>query len=235
MEKRPKSKTWKLGPEARWALKVEDTGDHVAAQSLQDGKVEEQWEIHKDKVVYHNHLEGATEEAPSTPDLLEEARESFNSEEDASALFDKIKGYVENTVEEHKRKQEEEKRKKEEEKRRALMAKAVRVVFGGRETGAGAYTQVHIYSLRQHKEIKPHRTEYSRTGRHWRDIWFLLPGRYFVAEVDITNSGRNRSSIHALVVEDGGWRLEEWEGEPPEWAELPPEVLEALDMVEGEY
>ena len=97
----------------------------------------------------------------------------------------------------------------------------VRVEFPGRSTGMGAYTQYHIFSLRQRREIKPHRTEYSRSGRHWRDIWFLLPGKYFLAWRDVSNSGKHYCGYGALIVEpDGRYYKEKWEGDPPSWVDL---------------
>jgi len=69
--------------------------------------------------------------------------------------------------------------------------RAVKVCLSGRSTGMGAYTQYYLYSIRQQKRLKPHRTEWSRTGRHWDDIYYLLPGKYFLAIKDISNSGKH--------------------------------------------
>jgi len=121
------------------------------------------------------------------------------------------------------------------EEKKAHPCRPVRVELEGRSTKRGAYTQPHIYSLRQRRELPPRRVIESRTGHHWLNVWFLCPGRYFAAIEDRSNSGKNYSTIVALVVDGEGWRLEDWEGEPPKWANLPPEVLEALGEVEGEY
>jgi len=69
--------------------------------------------------------------------------------------------------------------------------RAVKVALPGRSTGMGAYTQHYLYSIRQKKRLEPHHTESSRTGRHWDDIYYLLPGKYFLAIKDISNSGRH--------------------------------------------
>ncbi len=69
--------------------------------------------------------------------------------------------------------------------------RAVKVSLPGRSTGMGAYTQHYLYSIRQQKRLEPHRTEWSRTGRHWEDIYYLLPGKYFLAIKDISNSGKH--------------------------------------------
>ena len=69
--------------------------------------------------------------------------------------------------------------------------RAVKVMLPGRSTGMGAYTQQYLYSIRQQKRLEPHRTESSRTGNHWDDIYYLLPGKYFIAIRDISNSGKH--------------------------------------------
>lgn len=97
-------------------------------------------------------------------------------------------------------------------------AKPVVVSFAGRHTGMGAYTQYRIFSLRQKKEIEPHRTEYSRTGNHWTDFWYLLPGRYFVCWEDISNSGKHYCGYGALVVSGDSYEIVEWKGGVPEYA-----------------
>jgi len=69
--------------------------------------------------------------------------------------------------------------------------RAVKVCLAGRNTGMGAYTEWALYSTRQRKRLKPHRTEYSRTGNHWWHYFFLLPGKYLAAVKDISNSGKH--------------------------------------------
>jgi len=73
----------------------------------------------------------------------------------------------------------------------ATNVRPVRVCLAGRSTGMGAFTQHYLYSIRQQKQLEPHHTESSRTGRHWDDIYYLLPGKYFLAIKDISNSGRH--------------------------------------------
>jgi hypothetical protein len=97
--------------------------------------------------------------------------------------------------------------------------KPVKVKFSGRNTKMGAYTRYRIFSLRQKKEIRPHRTESSRTGNHWTDIWWLLPGKYFICYTDITNSGKHHCGYACLIVEGDGYRTEPWKGVIPDYAE----------------
>jgi hypothetical protein len=78
--------------------------------------------------------------------------------------------------------------------------KPIVVSFSGRFTGKGAYTQYRIFSLSKCQEIKPHRTESSKSGNHWTDYWYLLPGKYFVAWQDISNTGKHRCGYGLLVV-----------------------------------
>ena len=100
----------------------------------------------------------------------------------------------------------------------AKSSKPVKIEFQGRDTGKGAYTQYHIFSLRQRKELRPHRTESSRTGNHWTDIWWLLPGIYFVCWHNISNSGNHECGYGRLVVSDSEFSIKEWEGAVPEFA-----------------
>jgi len=79
-------------------------------------------------------------------------------------------------------------------------AEPIKVAFGGRRTGMGAYTRYRIFSLRRKAEIEPHRTERSRTGNHWTDYWFLLSGKYFICWQDISNSGKHSCGYGLLVV-----------------------------------
>jgi len=117
-----------------------------------------------------------------------------------------------------------------------LMSKRpVKVSFSGRSTGMGAYTQYRVFSLRQKKELKPHRTVSSRTGNHWTDYWFLLPGRYFISWKDISNSGKHRCGFGLLEVSESGYQIRKWQGEIPEFAEVCSCILEELGEVEGEW
>ena len=78
--------------------------------------------------------------------------------------------------------------------------KAVKVRLHGRSTGMGAYTQQFLYSIRQRKRLKPHHTERSRTGNHWEDIYYLFPGKYYIAIKDISNSGKHYCGYALLKV-----------------------------------
>jgi len=96
-------------------------------------------------------------------------------------------------------------------------AQAVKIEFGGRHTGKGAYTQYRIFSLRQRKELLPY-TKYSKTGNHWTNKWYLLPGKYFISWEDISNSGKHRCGYGALIVSNGSYTIEDWAGEVPVFA-----------------
>ncbi len=113
------------------------------------------------------------------------------------------------------------------------MSQAVEIRFGGRSTGMGAYTQYRVFSLRQKKELKPHRTESSKTGNHWTDVWFLLPGKYFVSWEDISNSGKHRCGYGVLFVLNDSYVVEKWKGEVPEFAKEA--LCSCMAEIEPEY
>ena len=101
---------------------------------------------------------------------------------------------------------------------------AVKIVMEGRRTGKGAYTQTVIFSIRQKKEIQPHKVEHSRTGNHWTNTWFLFPGKYILSKKDISNSGKHNCYISLMEVTEEGYEL--IEGSIPEWLlEIPCDCL----------
>lgn len=99
--------------------------------------------------------------------------------------------------------------------------KTVRVSLEGRSTRKGAYTQYHLFSMRQQKELQPHRTEKSRTGNHWENIWNLLPGRYPVSYSDISNTGKHSCGYKLLIVTESGYELVSLIQAIPVWVEAP--------------
>ncbi len=79
----------------------------------------------------------------------------------------------------------------------------VEVSLAGRSTRMGAYTQYYVFT-KDGEEIRPHRTEYSKTGRHWSDIYYLEPGTYYVYFTDITNSGKHNCGFGVLEITSDG-------------------------------
>ncbi|MHC1567533.1 MAG: hypothetical protein ACXQTD_07475 [Candidatus Syntropharchaeia archaeon] len=121
---------------------------------------------------------------------------------------------------------------------------AVKVGFSGRSTGMGAYTEHHVWSIRQKRELQPVYTKHSKSGNHWTDYYWLLPGKYIHTWKDISNSGTHWCGYSCLIVmsrqeyeewytqEYGekpdekqyhkeGWRSESWKGKLPTWVETP--------------
>ena len=85
-----------------------------------------------------------------------------------------------------------------------------------RSTRLGAYDDSQLFSIRQEKEIAPHRERYSRTGNHGEKIWFLLDGEYYLYTVSISNSGKGGPALLRLTIQDG----EEYTQpvhDPPDW------------------
>jgi len=74
-----------------------------------------------------------------------------------------------------------------------------------------------VFSFRQKAELRPHRTESSRTGAHGAKIWFLLPGKYFVSRQDISGSGKHRCYNAWLTISQDGKINEEQTTELPDF------------------
>ena len=92
--------------------------------------------------------------------------------------------------------------------------KAACVERSMRSTGMGAYSDSHLYSIKQRKELFPARS--SRTGNHREKTWFLLPGKYWEARASISNSGKGGWSVSVLCVDEN--LTETHEAAPvPEW------------------
>lgn len=101
--------------------------------------------------------------------------------------------------------------------RAEMTNKRVIVRFDGRRMGMGALTRYRIYSLSEMREIHPQRTERSRTGRHWTDIWYLPADEYIVVKRDISNSGKHYCELLRLVVRGDKYEIKAWVGEVPEF------------------
>ena len=81
---------------------------------------------------------------------------------------------------------------------------AVQYEAAFRSTGRGAYDKTRLFSFRQQRELKPHRSKRSRTGNHGTDTWFLLPGRYPRLAASYSNSGKGDTVLDVLVVNADG-------------------------------
>jgi hypothetical protein len=93
-----------------------------------------------------------------------------------------------------------------------------------------AREDVFLYSLRQKRELQPHRSESSRTGAHGAKVWYLLPGRYFVSRQDISGSGNHRCYNAWLIIGQDGSIKEEKTREIPEFVDnLACECLERVE------
>lgn len=88
-----------------------------------------------------------------------------------------------------------------------------------RHTGMGAFDDTRLYSLVQQKELPPHGASCSRTGRHGSKTWYLLPGRYFMATISKSNSGRGGAWAGFLVIAETeeGPKAHREDGAPPDW------------------
>ena len=86
-----------------------------------------------------------------------------------------------------------------------------------RSTGMGAYDTSALYSLRQQKELSPHKSRSSRTGNHGELTWFLLPGKYIEVWCSFSNSGKGGWHIDTLSIDDQGDESREHLKDPPDW------------------
>jgi hypothetical protein len=85
---------------------------------------------------------------------------------------------------------------------------AMKIEIAGRHTKMGAFTKGRIFNA-QGDEIQPYMTTYSKTGRHWTDIWYLEKGVYYVLLKDISNSGKHYCKIFKLKIKNGKVEQEE--------------------------
>jgi len=67
----------------------------------------------------------------------------------------------------------------------------------GRSTGRGAFTDAIV--VVDGKVREPDYEESSRTGNHWKKMWYDLPVGATIFYVDVTNSGKEYRSIEAVV------------------------------------
>ena len=95
-----------------------------------------------------------------------------------------------------------------------------------RSTGMGAYNNSYLYSIRQEKELDPHRTTSSRTGNHGTKVWNLMPGTYIEVWISRSNSGKGDWHIDLLRVDKSGNESKSHLKEPPAW--LKPLVEESI-------
>ena len=96
-------------------------------------------------------------------------------------------------------------------------SKSFEISRSTRSTGMGAYTNAHLFSFRQEKELSPHRHNSSRTGNHGVKTWFLLPGTYIEMWINRSNSGKGDWHIDVLTVDDAGNQEQKPLTDPPEW------------------
>jgi len=112
--------------------------------------------------------------------------------------------------------------------------KKVRITTSGKSTGVGAYSNQWMYSLSEKKEIKPVRTEYSRTGNHWTHTWHLLPGEYLEVDVEISGGGHHYCGCQKLIVhENGEYQYTQWEGSLPDFVDPTCDCEAFCEVVEG--
>lgn len=135
----------------------------------------------------------------------------------------------------------------------------VAVCLSGRDTDDGVYIKKYIYSIRQRKLLEPKRTEKNVTEDRWDDVYFLLPGKYLVAEANVNGSNIHKCGYRCLTVftrqeyldkkkreypdidaeefselyTDKAWEMRDWQGYVPDWPIVPCKCLEVIKVGNG--
>ena len=70
----------------------------------------------------------------------------------------------------------------------------------GKRIGRGGYSDSYIINLRDREYLKP-KKEYSKTGNHWTNVFFLDSTDYIQIDKYISNTGKHYCSISRLIIE----------------------------------
>jgi len=110
--------------------------------------------------------------------------------------------------------------------------KAAEISRSTRSTGMGAYSDSCLYSIKQEKELAPHKSRSSRTGNHGTKTWHLFPGRYWEARISRSNSGKGGWSVSILRINEDLTESHEV-ATIPEWLKplLPKSALQEVEPV----
>jgi len=110
--------------------------------------------------------------------------------------------------------------------------KAAEISRSTRSTGMGAKNDSYLYSIKQEKELAPHKSRSSRTGNHGTKTWHLFPGRYWEARISRSNSGKGGWSVSILRINEDLTESHEV-ATIPEWLKplLPKSALQEVEPV----
>lgn len=133
----------------------------------------------------------------------------------------------------------------------------VMVSLSGKKVGQ-EYVKCYMYSLRSKKHLEPRKTDRSESGDYWDELYFLLPGKYLIIEVNIDNTKHNcrcrrltiftryeylsdkRQKYPDAKIREfnktyhyAGSEIDEWKGYVPYWVEPPCECLLHLKRMYG--
>lgn len=141
------------------------------------------------------------------------------------------------------------------------MTDIVTVGLSGKKINEYIYTKNYLYSLTTEKLLEQKRTEKSISGNDWRDLYFLVPGKYLIVEAkeDGTKINYNYKCLTVFTKEEflsekrkqfsnedankfkkvyqyAGSEIVEWEGDIPSWVELSSGSVEINEvMTKEEY
>ena len=134
--------------------------------------------------------------------------------------------------------------------RKYIAKDIVMVCLSGRQINQDIYTKRYMYSLGQQKLLEPKMTDKKDNGKYWEDVYYMIPGKYLIVEIDLDNIKHNctckllrvftrddylsdkREKIPNIDIKEfealyhyGGSEIVEWEGYIPDWVELPCKCL----------
>jgi len=84
-----------------------------------------------------------------------------------------------------------------------ISAKAKPLSFEYRNTGMGGFSDAVVISFRTKKPIKS-RLFLSRTKRHGRRTYYLIPAKYLVYSIDRSNAGHLYCTVSIIQIKDEG-------------------------------
>lgn len=116
------------------------------------------------------------------------------------------------------------------------------VILPGKMISKYIHIKNYVYSLDTKKLLEPDKTEKNTSGKYWKDLYYLYPGKYLIIEVDVNNCAYKCLTVFTKkdylsnkrkqfpdanignfkkIYQSCGLDIVEWIGDIPNWAELP--------------
>lgn len=78
--------------------------------------------------------------------------------------------------------------------------------FGGRRTGAGAFTESTVYD-KNGIVIEPNTSERSKSGNHWKDMYYIHESLFPIMVLTEDYSNSNKDNSHFVAYQDMGNKI----------------------------